>query len=599
VEAFADSFFTQYQREYADPSLAVVVVRGDSILFMKGYGTEDGQRPVDPETTVFNVASLSKLVVVTAIMRLVEQGAVALDDDIRPLIGAVRIRGRGPAVTLRHLLTHTSGLEGPFLRDVVSHPSQLVSLREYFTAHPPRRGRAPGEETRYSNYSMALAAYVVEQVSGESFQDYAERHVFVPLEMRRSTFRQPPPAGLAERVATAGAGRVPDALLLYPAGSMVSSPADMGRFMVSFLQNGRAASGRILSEASVGAVQTAQWRADPRVPGVALGFFESALGGEPGLFHTGARTHFSLLYLLPKRKVGVFVVHSMRQGGVFQTLRSDFVREFVARYFPQPLQPRPPSAGATARAEPVSGVYRPHLLPTTTIERAAGLFSDTHVTVRSDGLLEVKIPGGPLLVLSEVDTDLYHSVQGDEEGLRIAFGRDPSGRVRQMSLSGNTQDPITFRRLAWHQRGLLHAGLLGIIFLLFVGCTIAVSAAAAARRVRPRPRPIGPPGPRYLWAAPAVAGFLLAASPVSVALLLLMNTAEDSAAGALRFALAVGCTFLLAGVVVGLALVPLSWRVWRGGYWSRPRRVYFFTLAVGVTVAAPLLLHYHLLGYWF
>ena len=600
VAAFADSFFARYLEDYRDPSLALAVVDGDSILFMKGYGTEDGQRPVDPSSTVFNVASLSKLVVATAAMQLVERGAIALDADIAPLLGSVRISGAGPPVTLRHLLTHTSGLEGPFLREVVADAGQLVPLPEYFRAHPPRRGRPPGGEVRYSNYAMALAGYLIEQLSGEPFHDYAQRHIFAPLGMTSSSFRQPPPPALAARVATAGAGPVPDALLTYPSGAMVSSPVDMARFMAAHLNGGRGSPGRVLSEASTRAMHARQWSADPRAPGVALGFFESTLGGQPGLFHTGARTHFSLLYVFPQHRVGIFIVHAMRQGGEFQTLRTDFVRAFAARFFPYiPPLPVSDEGGAAARAGEFAGVYRPHLLPTTTIERAAGLFSDTRVRVSDAGMLELRIPAGPALTLVEVGEGLYRATRGPNEGLVVAFGRDQRGRVRRMSLSGSTQDPISFNRLAWYQRGTFHAGLLAVFFVLFVGLAFATVLGGAMRVFRRHARPAGPPGAVNTWAAAATTSLLVTASPLSVAILILLQRGDDAAAGGLRLALTVGCTFLTVGAIVGLLLVPLSIRAWRRRYWSAPRRIYFNALAVSAVVASPLLLHYHLLGYWF
>lgn len=599
LEAFADSFFSRYLREYPDPSLAVVVVKANSIVLMKGYGTEDGQRRVDPSATVFNVASLSKLVVAAAAMQLVDEGAVAIDDDIAPLLGDVRIRGDGPPVTLRHLLTHTSGLEGPVLRDVVADPGQLIPLRQYFTKHPPRRGVPPGEECRYSNYAMALAGYLVEQVSGEPFENYAERHIFTPLGMTSSSFRQPPPDRLVPRVATAGAGRVPDALLLYPAGAMVSSPADMARFLMVHLDSGRVGPNRILSEATVRAMQARQWSADQRVPGAALGFFESTLGGEPGLFHTGARTHFSLLYLFPRQGVGIFVVHSMQQGGAFQTLRTDFIRAFASRYFPPEPQRESSEAGGAARATDVTGVYRPHILPTTTIERAAGLFSDTHVRAHPDGELEVRIPGGPTLLLAPIGPELYRVSAGPWEGLTVAFVRNQHGRVRRMSMSGNTQEPFVFERLIWYQRGVLHAGLLALILLLFVGCSATEFAGGVVRLIRRRTCSFGAPSARLTWAAATVPGLFFVASPLSIAVLVLACGGQDGAADALRMGLIVGCTFLLAGVLAALALIPLSVRVCRLRYWSRPRRLVFYALASGAVVAAPLLLHYHLLGYWF
>ena len=600
VAAFADSFFARYLEDYPDPSLALVVVDGDSILFMKGYGTEDGQRSVDPSSTVFNVASLSKLVVATAAMQLVERGAIALDADIEPLLDGVRIRGAGPPVTLRHLLTHMSGLEGPFLREVVTDVGQLVPLGEYFTAHPPRRGRLPGGEVRYSNYAMALAGYLIEQLSGEPFHDYTERHIFAPLGMASSSFRQPPPAALAARVATAGAGPVPDALLTYPSGAMVSSPVDMARFMVAHLNGGRAGPARVLSEGGTRAMHARQWSADRRAPGVALGFFESTLGGRPGLFHTGARTHFSLLYVFPQHRVGIFIVHAMRQGGEFQTLRSDFVRAFAARFFPHPL-PLPVSddGRAAARASEFAGVYRPHLLPTTTIERAAGLFSDTRVRVSDAGVLQLKIPAGPTLMLVEAGEGLYRATSGPDEGLVVAFGRDQGGHVRRMSLSGSTQDPISFNRLAWYQSGTFHAALLAVFFVFFVGLAVATVVGGAMHVFRRHARPAGPPGAARTWAAAATASLLVTASPLSVAILILLQRGDDAAADGLRLALTVGCTFLILGAVVGLSLVPLSIRAWRRRYWSAPRRIYFCALAVSAVVAAPLLLHYRLLGYWF
>jgi hypothetical protein len=243
------------------------------------------------------------------------------------------------------------------------------------------------------------------------------------------------------------------------------------------------------------------------------------------------------------------------------------------------------------------GIYRPHILPTTTIERAVGLFTDTRVRARRDGVLEMRVPGGPTLTLAQIGPELYRASGGPWEGLMIAFARDPHGRVRRMSMSGNTQDPIVFDRLAWYQRGTLHAGLLAIILLLFVGCTVTEFARGVVRLFRRRTRSLEAPSARLMWGAATMPGLLFVASPIAV--LVLAHTGEDAAADDLRLALIVGCTFLLAGVLVALALVPLSLRVWRLGYRSRPTRLVFYALASGAVIAAPLLLHYHLLGYWF
>ncbi|MFN2563489.1 MAG: serine hydrolase [Gemmatimonadaceae bacterium] len=613
VGAFADSVFASYLRRYAEPSLAVIVVRGDSVIFQRGYGHEDARsrRRVDPESTVFHVASISKLVTATAAMQMVERGRLRLDEDVNNYLRGKRvIEPGGPAITLRHLLTHTSGLDGPFMREVVALPEQLVPLERYFAAHPPRRGRPPGGEVRYSNYAMALAGHLVEVTSGEPFSDYVERHIFAPLGMRHSTLRQPPLPPLAAHVATAGSGPVPDALLIYPAGSMVSTASDMGRFMLAHLNGGRVPAPlggvRVLADSTTRQMHARQWSADPRLPGVALGFFEGDVGGERGLFHTGARVHFSLLYLLPERHVGIFLVHAMRQGGEFRTLRADFVRGFVGRYFPRPSPtraqagPQHPQAAA-GRAARFAGVYRPIMLASTTIERAAGLGMDTRVRSEGGGSLSVAVPGGPRLRLVEVDSGLYRVPSGPDRDVSVAFVAAPDGRARRMSLAGGTQDPLSFDRLAWYERGVLHAVILGAAFALFLSCAMAGLVGLVARlvgRLRGRPPPVWRLGERRAWRAALLASTLVALTPITIGAVVAAHGGDDTAANNLRAALTAGLTLLLAGAVFGAMLMPLAVLAWRRRYWSRARRLYYTVLALATAVAIPLLGHYRLLGYW-
>lgn len=201
--------------------------------------------------------------------------------------------------------------------------------------------------------------------------------------------------------------------------------------------------------------------------------------------------------------------------------------------------------------------------------------------------------------LVEIDSGLYRVLNGPNEGLTIAFERDAGGGVRRMAMSGSTQDPVSFDHLAWYQRGTPHALLMGAVFLLFVGCTLAELLGGALRLLLRRERVLELLGARRAWGAAVTAGALMMSAPLSVAALALTHRGDDTASDGLRLALTVGLTLLLAGTAVGLALVPLSLRAWRERYWSAARRVYFTTLAIGALIAAPLLLRYHLLGYWF
>jgi CubicO group peptidase (beta-lactamase class C family) len=588
LEAFSDGVFKRYLDDSAAPSLAIIIVRGDSVLFQKGYGLEhtDPSRPVDPDSTLFHVASISKLFVATAALQLSAAGRLRLDDPLTRLLSGVIPAGGLEGVTLRHLLSHTSGLDAPFMRSVVAEPGAVFSLRQYFTRYPPRLGRAPGREIRYSNDGMSLAALAVENAAGQRFDRYVEEHIFGPLKMERSTFRQPPPQPLADRVATAGSGPVPDALVLYPSGSMVSTAADMGRFLRAHLTDG-----------TLDPMHRRQWSGHPRAPGVALGFFESDIGGPAALFHTGARVHFSLLYLIPERRLGIFVVHSMRQGGPFQSLRTDYVREFTRRYLPASENPAPLRPGAAGRATRLAGTYRPVLLSATTIERAAWLGMDTGVTPNGDGSLTVAIPAGPKLRVWEAEPARYVTRE-DNAGLTIAFSDTLGTEATRMFLSGGTQDPVGFDRLAWYERGLLHAAILAAAVAVIMSFAPIAALRGLVRRIRRAGRAEVGPGERRaeriaVWSS----GLMLTAPLVGVALAM-FGQSESGAPGGLRVALGASLSLVLAGAVLALATMPAAVLAWRHGYWTLGRRLYFTSFGFAAALLLPLLAYYHLLVFW-
>ena len=215
---------------------ALVVVCHDSIVFLEGFGRTAAGDAVDPNRTIFRAASNSKLFAATAVMQLADSGLWKLDDDVnRYLPPAARLASRpssGP-VTLENLLTHTAGFEDKFAGGVVV-PADRLTLAEFFARHSPRRVAAPGAEVSYSNIGMALAGYLVEARTGEPFARYAERHIFAPLGMTRSTFDQPPPAAWSRDLAGGTLrGRYDVVFNPYPAASLVTTPADMGRFIAA------------------------------------------------------------------------------------------------------------------------------------------------------------------------------------------------------------------------------------------------------------------------------------------------------------------------------------------------------------------------------
>ncbi len=148
--------------------LVISVVRDGVVLFEKGFGWADvaGRVPMDPETTVIRVASISKSFTATAVLQLVEQGKLDLDRDVNDYLDFVIPPAFGAPITLRHLLTHTAGFEETaYPRFVPPAPLRQHLLRI------PERIYPPGTIPAYSNYGLHLAGYLVERASGQSIAD--------------------------------------------------------------------------------------------------------------------------------------------------------------------------------------------------------------------------------------------------------------------------------------------------------------------------------------------------------------------------------------------------------------------------------------------
>jgi len=175
----------------------VVVVKGGQILTQRGYGYADvaAGRKVDPQKTLFRVGSISKIYTWTAVMQQVELGRIDLDADINKYLDFRVPAYRGRAVTMRNLMSHTSGFDETDHCLLSPDRTRSPSLAKVARDCLPPRVYPVGEVPAYSNYGTTLAGYIVQRVSGEPFDAYVERHIFAPLDMRHASFRQPlPPA---------------------------------------------------------------------------------------------------------------------------------------------------------------------------------------------------------------------------------------------------------------------------------------------------------------------------------------------------------------------------------------------------------------------
>ena len=190
LEATVDQLFTEWNRPDS-PGAAVAVTRDGEIIYQHGYGMANLEYdiPITP-TTIFDIASVSKQFAAFAIVTLSYEGKLSLDDDIRTHLPDVPDFGN--TITIRHLLHHTSGLRdwvqslsiaGDIMDDVISFKHILKMVR-----HQKALNFEPGAEYLYSNTGYNLLAEIVETVTGDSFREWTDTHIFTPLGMIHSHF---------------------------------------------------------------------------------------------------------------------------------------------------------------------------------------------------------------------------------------------------------------------------------------------------------------------------------------------------------------------------------------------------------------------------
>jgi CubicO group peptidase (beta-lactamase class C family) len=367
VNAWLDGYMP-YALQSGDVAGAVVVVVKDGqVLTQRGFGYADVEKktPVDPNTTMFRPGSVSKLFTWTAVMQQVEAGKIDLDADVNKYLDFKIPDYQGKPITMRNLMTHTAGFEEALKNLIAEDPKKLIKLGPYLKLWTPARIHPAGEVPAYSNYGAALAGYVVERVSGEPFDDYVQHHIFDPLGMQHATFVQPLPAKYAGDMAK-GYMRASDKAKPYelvfagPAGSSAVSGADMAKFMIAHLQDGRYGSVQILKPETAKLMHTMADQPLPPFPGMALGFYRDDHNGHEIIAHGGDTVVFhSDLNLFLKDGVGLYIsMNSVGKEGAAHTIRGQLLQEFADRYFPgAPAADLPTVATAKQDAQVMAGTY--------------------------------------------------------------------------------------------------------------------------------------------------------------------------------------------------------------------------------------------------
>jgi CubicO group peptidase (beta-lactamase class C family) len=484
IESFLDGVMPLQLAREDIAGAVIAVVKDGKILFAKGYGYSDVAKrtPVSPEATLFRPGSISKLFTWTAVMQLVDQGKLDLDSDVNQYLD-FKIPDTYPKpITLRNIMTHTSGFEETdkelFLPDV----KDLKPLDDYLKTHLPQRIFPPGVTPAYSNYATCVAGYIVQRVSGQPYDDYIESHILKPLGMAHTSFRQPLPDALKPLLSNgynvASKPAKPfEVVQPWPAGSSSVSANDMTHLMIAHLQDGQFEGVQILRPETARLMHSRQFENNPRLNGMALGFYEETRNGHRIIGHGGDTICFhSDLHLMPDAAMGFFISYNSAGKGEISP-RSAVWNQFLDRYFPY----TPPAATMVPNAEDarmVSGDYIISRRSQTTILSLVTLLGELKVTQNDDGTISgsaFKELSGQPKHFREIAPLLFREVNGQS---LLGFKRDDSGRL-VMAIDFPF---MVFQKARWYERSLFNMIILIGSLTVFALTLLLWPVAALVRR---------------------------------------------------------------------------------------------------------------------
>lgn len=478
VDAWLDGYMPYALGRGDIAGAVVVVVKDGAVLTQRGFGYSDVAKraPVDPEKTLFRPGSTSKLFTWTAVMQQVEAGKIDLDADINKYLDfKIEPHGDKP-ITMRHLMTHTAGFE-EIIKGLLAFDIQLKPLGDILKERVPERIYAPGTTPAYSNYATALAGYVVERVSGQSFDDYVERNIFGRIGMQYASFRQPLPAKLKQFMSQGyegGSGKAQrfELIGMAPAGAMSASGADMAKFMLAFLNDG----GPLLKPDTTKQMLTAQNFSVKGANQMALGFYEDWINGRRAVGHGGDTVYFHTdLKIFPAEKVGIYIsVNSQGAGGAPGAVRGALVEGFADRYLPAAEKAPVELATAKEHAKMLTGSWTNSRRVASSFASFVYLLGETKIGLDEDGRpLVGSIPslGGAPRKWIEVEPFVWQDAYGKERLVAEVKG----GQIVRWTF-GMASPFMVWDRTPWYASGswLIPALLfaLGVILITALGWPI-------------------------------------------------------------------------------------------------------------------------------
>jgi len=482
LEALVDRSAREAMASEHIAGMAVAVVDRSGPLLVKGYGLAGHDSDVDA-STLFRVGSISKTITWIAIMQLIEQGKLGLDDPIdEHLPDAIRVPPEGfeQPIRVRDLMGHTAGFEDVmFGVNMTLDVSRIQSPGDYLERYRAHRVREPGQIAVYCGYCTLLAGAIIEHESGRSFVDYVERSILRRLGMASATFREPYPAALTAKgfpapMPPAIAARVSSGFRytkgrgfqeqqweftpqIAPAAALSASAQDMAAYLHALLVPEIFERAGVLRAKTVLAMREPLFSNDPRLGANRHGFWSYRVPtGATAFGHEGG-TAFQHAFLLvdPDDAVGIFVAENTENAdfwphAVWTELPLQIIGELVDRV--------PVVRAAAGDVSGAAGCYRPLRRPYSHTDQALYKLAVRCVSLLPDG--DVIRDDNPALRYVPIGHGVYATPDLRDE---IAFGRLGGQRYLYDFQSSSPQEKVGFLQTpGWFGLSALTVLLIGL-----------------------------------------------------------------------------------------------------------------------------------------
>ncbi len=455
-----DRYVAQAAKDWRVPALAIAIVKDDSVVFLKGYGTAN-------EHTRFAIGSTTKAMTSAGLAMLVDEGKLRWDDRVAQYIPELQLADAWATreLTIRDLLTHRSGLPGTDLYWAASwkySPAEVIRRLRY--VQPSASFRS---QWQYQNVMYALGGTILERVSGQPWDAFMRSRIFAPLGM---TETEPLVSSIIGKPNVAAPHNlINDSVRAVPirstdgvasAGSVWSSVADMAKWMRFVLDSGRVGTRQLIKPATFREMITPQIAvpmeqypalrlAKPDFFSYGLGWFIQNYRGQQVWMHTGSIDGMAaLIGLTPNQRMGVYVLENLdhaelRHGlmySAFDLFNGGPTRDWSAE-LRKLFAPQAPTNAVAAQ-----GNARTSSPPSLPLAAYAGTYSDSaygdiQVTL-ADGALQAAIVTDPTVSLSHVSFDTFRANAQGRAAVTLQFIPNGAGGVRGVSVSG-----IVFNRV--------------------------------------------------------------------------------------------------------------------------------------------------------